>query len=122
MLTGPQFLAANIEAVRSRIAAAARAAGRPPESVTLIGVTKGQPVELVAAARAAGLTDLGENYVQEAVAKIASVPRPGLTWHYIGQLQANKTRAVAEQFDWVHTVDRLRRAPPLSDLGDDVTT
>jgi pyridoxal phosphate enzyme (YggS family) len=114
MLTGPQFLAANIEAVRSRIAAAARAAGRPPESVTLIGVTKGQPVELVAAARAAGLTDLGENYVQEAVAKIASVPRPGLTWHYIGQLQANKTRAVAEQFDWVHTVDRLRLAERLS--------
>jgi hypothetical protein len=114
MLTGPQFLAANIEAVRSRIVAAARAAGRPPESVTLIGVTKGQPAELVAAAREAGLTDLGENYVQEALAKIASVPRPGLTWHFIGQLQANKTRPIAEQFDWVHTVDRLKLAERLS--------
>jgi pyridoxal phosphate enzyme (YggS family) len=114
MLTGPQFLAANIEAVRRRIAAAARTAGRPPESVTLIGVTKGQPAEVVAAAREAGLTDLGENYVQEALAKIASVPRAGLRWHFIGQLQTNKTRAVAEQFDWVHTVDRLKLAERLS--------
>ncbi len=114
MLTGPQFLAANIEATRRRIAAAALAAGRRPESVTLIGVTKGQPAELVAAARAAGLTDLGENYVQEALAKIASVPRASLTWHFIGQLQANKTRVVAEQFDWVHTVDRLKLAERLS--------
>jgi PLP dependent protein len=114
MLTGPQFLAANIEAVRRRIAAAAHAAGRPPGSVTLIGVTKGQPADVVAAARAAGLGDLGENYLQEALAKIASVPRPGLTWHFIGQLQANKTRAVAEHFDWVHTVDRLKLAERLS--------
>jgi PLP dependent protein len=114
MLTGPQILAANIEAVRHRIAAAALAAGRPPESVTLVGVTKGQPVEVAVAARAAGLADLGENYVQEALAKIAAVPRQGLTWHFIGQLQANKTRTVAEQFDWVHTVDRLRLAERLS--------
>jgi len=114
MLTGPQNLAANIEAVRQRIRAAARAAGRPPDSVTLVGVTKGQPAEVAAAARAAGLTDLAENYVQEAQAKIAAVPRHGLTWHFIGQLQANKTRIVAEQFDWVHTVDRLRLAERLS--------
>lgn len=114
MLTGPQILAANIDAVRRRIAAAALTAGRAPESVTLIGVTKGQPPEVVAAARAAGLAQFGENYVQEAVAKIASVPRQGLTWHFIGQLQANKTRVVAEQFDWVHTVDRLRLAERLS--------
>ncbi|MBS0394006.1 MAG: YggS family pyridoxal phosphate-dependent enzyme [Proteobacteria bacterium] len=114
MLTGPQILAANLAAVRSRIDAAARAAGRPPGSVTLIGVTKGQPAEAVAAAREAGLRDFGENYVQEALAKVAAVPREGLTWHYIGQLQANKSRAVAEQFDWVHTVDRLRLAERLS--------
>ncbi|HUO96025.1 MAG TPA: YggS family pyridoxal phosphate-dependent enzyme [Steroidobacteraceae bacterium] len=114
MLTGPQFLAANIDAVRSRIATAARAAGRPPESVTLIGVTKGQPAAAAAAARAAGLADLGENYVQEALPKIASVPRNGLSWHFIGQLQANKTRPVAESFDWVHTVDRLKLAERLS--------
>ena len=114
MLTGPQNLAANIEAVRHRIAAAARAAGRPPETVTLVGVTKGQPAEAAAAARAAGLVDLGENYVQEALAKIAAVPRQGLHWHFIGQLQANKTRVIAEQFDWVHTVDRLKLAERLS--------
>ena len=114
MLTGPQNLAANIEAVRHRIAAAAKAAGRLPETVTLVGVTKGQPAEVAVAARAAGLADLGENYVQEAIAKIAAVPRPGLTWHFIGQLQANKTRVIAENFDWVHTVDRLKLAERLS--------
>jgi PLP dependent protein len=114
MLTGPQNLAANIEAVRRRIAAAARAAGRHADSVTLVGVTKGQPAELAAAARAAGLADLGENYVQEALAKIAAVPRQGLTWHFIGQLQTNKTRPIAEQFDWVHTIDRLKFAERLS--------
>ena len=114
MLTGPQNLAANVAAVRERIAAAARAAGRQPATVTLVGVTKGQPVELAAAARTAGLTDLGENYVQEALAKIAALGRQGLTWHFIGQLQANKTRPVAEQFDWVHTVDRVRVAERLS--------
>ncbi|HUO79563.1 MAG TPA: YggS family pyridoxal phosphate-dependent enzyme [Steroidobacteraceae bacterium] len=114
MLTGPQNLAANIEAVRRRIAAAALAAGRRPDSVTLVGVTKGHPVEVAVAARAAGLTDLGENYLQEALAKIAAVPRAGLRWHFIGQLQTNKTRAVAEHFDWVHTVDRLKLAERLS--------
>jgi pyridoxal phosphate enzyme (YggS family) len=114
MLTGPQFLAANVAAVRARIEAVTRAAGRPPGSVTLIGVSKGQPAALVAAACEAGVTDFGENYLQEALAKVAAVPRAGLTWHFIGQLQANKTRLVAEQFDWVHTVDRLKIAERLS--------
>ena len=114
MLTGPQFLAANVAAVRARIEVVTRAAGRPPGSVTLIGVSKGQPAALVAAAREAGVTEFGENYVQEALAKVAAVPRAGLTWHFIGQLQANKTRPVAEQFDWVHTVDRLKIAERLS--------
>ena len=114
MLTVPQFLAGNLARLRHRIEDATRAAGRPPHGVTLIGVSKTQPVELVAAARAAGVTDLGENYLQEALAKIAAVPRDGLRWHYIGQLQSNKTRPVAEQFDWVHTVDRLKVAERLS--------
>jgi PLP dependent protein len=114
MLTGPQFSPANVAAVRRRISTAALAAGRPPDSVTLIGVSKGQPAQRVAAAREAGLTDFGENYVQEALAKIAAVPRNGLSWHFIGQLQTNKTRVVAEQFDWVHTVDRLKIAERLS--------
>ena len=114
MLPSPQFLAANIAAVRERVAGAARAAGRAPESVTIIGVTKTHPAEIVTAARAAGLTDIGENYLQEALSKIEAVGRDGLVWHFIGQLQSNKTRPVAESFDWVHTVDRLKLAERLS--------
>lgn len=114
MLPSPQFLAANLAAVRERVAGAARAAGRAPESVTIIGVSKTHPAELVTAARAAGLTDIGENYLQEALPKIEAVGREGLVWHFIGQLQSNKTRPVAESFDWVHTVDRLKLAERLS--------
>jgi len=80
----------------------------------LIAVSKDQPLPLLTAARDAGVTDFGENYLQEALAKVAALPRAGLTWHFIGQLQANKTRAVAEHFDWVHTVDRERIAARLS--------
>jgi pyridoxal phosphate enzyme (YggS family) len=114
MLTVPQFLAGNLADLKRRIDAATRLAGRPAGSVTLVGVSKTQPVEAVAAARAAGVTDFGENYLQEALPKIAAVPRDGVRWHYIGQLQSNKTRPVAEQFDWVHTVDRLKVAERLS--------
>jgi len=114
MLIGPQFSAANLLAVRERIAAAAARAGRAANDVTLIGVSKTQPVESVAAAVAAGLTDLGENYVQEGVTKITLLPRTGITWHFIGQLQSNKSRPVAEHFDWVHTVDRAKLAERLA--------
>ena len=114
MLIGPQILAANLAAVRQRIAAAARRAGRDPATVTLVGVSKAQPAAAVVALRAAGLCDFGENYLQEALAKLAAVPRAGTAWHFIGQLQANKSRAVAEHFDWVHTVDRVRVAERLA--------
>jgi len=114
MLTVPQFLAGNLADLRRRIEAATAAAGRPAGSVTLVGVSKTQPAAAVAAARLAGVTDFGENYLQEALPKIAEVPRHGIRWHYIGQLQSNKTRPVAEQFDWVHTVDRLKVAERLS--------
>jgi hypothetical protein len=114
MLTAPQFLAGNLADLERRIAEATRRAGRPPGSVTLVGVSKTQPAEAVLAARAAGVTDFGENYLQEAGPKIAAIPREGLRWHYIGQLQSNKTRPVAELFDWVHTVDRLKVAERLS--------
>ena len=80
----------------------------------MIAVSKDQPLPLLTAARHAGVTDFGENYLQEALAKVSALPRAGLTWHFIGQLQANKTRAVAEHFDWVHTVDRERIAARLS--------
>jgi hypothetical protein len=88
MLTAPQFLPANLTAVRRRVVAAAERAGRRPESVTLIGVSKAQPVAVVAAAQAAGLADFGENYVQEALDKLAALPRAGVTWHFIGPLQS----------------------------------
>jgi pyridoxal phosphate enzyme (YggS family) len=114
MLTAPQFSPGRLAEFRERMATAARAAGRAPESVTLVGVGKTQPPAVLAAARAAGLTDLAENYLQEALPKIAQLPRAGTTWHFIGALQANKTRAVAEHFDWVHTVDRLKLAERLS--------
>ena len=114
MLIGPQIWAANLAAVRDRIAAAARRAGRDPATVSLVGASKAQPAAAVAALRAAGLTDFGENYLQEALAKQSAVPRAGTVWHFIGQLQANKSRAVAEHFDWVHTVDRLRIAERLA--------
>jgi PLP dependent protein len=114
MLTGPQFLAARIAFFREKMAAAERDAGRAPGSVTLVGVTKTHPPETVREAHGAGLSEFGENYLQEAALKIAALPREGLLWHYIGQLQTNKTRTVAELFDWVHTIDRLKVAERLS--------
>jgi len=113
MLTATQFLPARLETVRARIAAAAVRAGRDPRSVRLVAVSKQQPLELVAAAAAAGQSDFGENYVQEGVAKIKALSGRPLTWHFIGQLQGNKTREVAEHFQWVHTVDRARIATRL---------
>jgi pyridoxal phosphate enzyme (YggS family) len=115
MLTSPQNLAANLQQVRLRVETAARAAGRDPAGVTLIGVSKTHPVSAIRAAVAAGLTDLGENYVQEAVEKIGAVADAKVTWHFIGALQSNKTREVAGSFQWVHTVDRLKIATRLSE-------
>jgi pyridoxal phosphate enzyme (YggS family) len=114
MLTGPQFSTSRLDEVRQKIAAAAIRAGRSPESVTLVGVSKTYPAEIVAAARQSGLCDFGENYLQEAIDKIGRLPREGIIWHFIGHLQSNKTRPVAELFDWVHTVDRLKVAERLS--------
>jgi pyridoxal phosphate enzyme (YggS family) len=99
--------------VRARIAAAAQRAGRDPGSVRLLAVSKQQPPEAVAAAADAGQREFGENFVREAVAKIEALRGRDLTWHFIGQLQANKTRDVAERFQWVHTVDRERIATRL---------
>ena len=114
MLTGPQNLAENLASVRRRIGDAARAAGRDPGAITLIGVSKTQPASAVRAALDAGLVDLGENYVQEAMAKRREVDDPRACWHFIGALQGNKTREVAENFHWAHTVDREKIARRLS--------
>jgi PLP dependent protein len=110
-------IAENLHQVRSRIAAACAQAQRGVDEVTLLAVSKTCPAEAVRQALAAGQQAFGENYVQEGLAKIEALAdrRAELCWHLIGPLQANKTRAVAEQFDWVHSVDRLRIAQRLSD-------
>ena len=100
--------------MRENIAVAARAAGRDPDAVRLLGVAKSQPLARVREAVAAGLEDLAENYLQEALEHAAALADRKLTWHFIGALQSNKTRAIAEFFDWVHTVDRLKIAERLS--------
>ncbi|HXL76722.1 MAG TPA: YggS family pyridoxal phosphate-dependent enzyme [Burkholderiales bacterium] len=103
----------NLQVVRERIARAARAAGRDPVSVTLLAVSKGQPVARIEEARAAGHRAFGENYVQEALGKMDALP--GLEWHLIGPLQSNKTRMAAERFAWVHTLEREKIARRLSE-------
>ncbi len=104
----------HIQAVRERMAAACRAAGREIGDVTLLAVSKTFGAEAVAEAFGAGQTEFGENYIQEAVQKITQLRHLPLQWHCIGPIQSNKTRLVAEHFDWVHTVDRLKTAQRLS--------
>ena len=98
----------------SAVSAAAQRAGRPADSITLIAVSKVQSAPAIREAHAAGLRHFGENYVQEGVAKVQALADLPLTWHFIGALQTNKTRAVATHFAWVHTVDRLQLAERLS--------
>jgi len=114
MLMGPQNLPLRLAEVRARMAQAAAAAGRSAQSVTLLAVGKAQPLERLAAAAAAGVQDFGENYLEEARAKIAALQDRTLTWHFIGRLQSNKTRPIAEAFAWVHTLDRLKVAERLA--------
>ena len=114
MLTAPQNPAQRLGFLREKIASAARAAGRDPAAVTLVGVAKSQPVSRLLPAVDGGLADLAENYLQEAREHIAALSGRALTWHFIGALQSNKTRPVAESFDWVHTLDRMRIAERLS--------
>ena len=102
-------------AVRARINAACQAANRSPQTVTLLAVSKTFGPEAVREAYAAGQTAFGENYIQEAVEKIGALRDLPLQWHCIGPIQSNKTRLVAEHFDWVHTIDRLKIAQRLSE-------
>ena len=105
----------NLRAVRDRMALACQAAGRDLNEVALLAVSKTFGPDAVLAAYAAGQTAFGENYIQEAVEKIAVLRHLPLQWHCIGPIQSNKTRLVAEHFDWVHTVDRLKVAQRLSE-------
>ena len=100
----------NLQAVRARIAAAARAAGREPGDIALLAVSKTFAAGEVHAAYAAGQREFGENYVQEGMEKIAALSALPLVWHFIGPVQSNKTRSIAEHFDWVHSVAREKIA------------
>jgi len=105
----------QLQTVRDRMTAACLAAGRAPDAVSLLAVSKTFDAQAVAEAYVAGQTAFGENYIQEAVQKITALRHLPLQWHCIGPIQSNKTRLVAEHFDWVHTVDRLKVAQRLSE-------
>ncbi|WP_263768630.1 YggS family pyridoxal phosphate-dependent enzyme [Propionivibrio soli] len=107
-------ISAKLQAVLSRIETAARAAGRLPDEVALLAVSKTWPATRIREAAAAGQRRFGENYVQEGVGKTQELKLLNLEWHFIGPLQGNKTRPIAETFDWVHSIDRLKIAERLS--------
>jgi len=108
-------ISANLQAVRERIAAAARKCGRQPEEIALLAVSKSWPALVLRDAAAAGQKAFGENYVQEGLAKIAELAPLRLEWHFIGPLQSNKTRVIAATFAWVHSIDRLKIAERLAE-------
>ncbi len=108
-------LPAKLQAVIARIARATQQCGRPADAVRLLAVSKTWPAAQIRELAAAGQRAFGESYVQEGIGKIAELRALGLEWHFIGSLQTNKTRAVAEAFDWVHSVDRLTIAQRLSE-------
>lgn len=105
----------RLEAVKQRLALAEANANRAAGSVKLLAVSKTQPAEVLLKAYQLGLRDFGENYLQEALAKQAELNLPDIVWHFIGPIQSNKTRPLAEHFDWVHSVDRLKIAERLSE-------
>jgi len=114
MLSKPQNCSEGVKRLQSRIAQACIAASRNVDSVTLLAVSKGQSGAAINGAASAGVENFGENFLQESLPKIESLAGRELTWHFIGRLQANKTRPVAENFAWVHAVDRLKIAERLS--------
>ncbi len=104
----------RLRVIMGQIADACAGAGRAPDTVALLGVSKGQGINAISRLAQQGLTAFGENYVQEALPKLAALAALNLNWHFIGRLQANKTREVATGFAWVHSVDRLKVAERLS--------
>jgi pyridoxal phosphate enzyme (YggS family) len=107
-------ISSHIADVRQNVALAAQRAGRRPDSVRLVAVSKTRGIDSIRIAAAAGVGDFGENYVAEALPKIAAAADANLTWHFIGTIQANKTRDIARHFQWVQTIDRPRVAERLS--------
>jgi pyridoxal phosphate enzyme (YggS family) len=114
MAQSAEVIAQAVARVRAQIAVAAGTAGRPVDAITLLAVSKEQPASVLRQGYAAGLTSFGESYLQEALPKMDALADLPLTWHYIGRVQANKTRPIAESFAWVHGVDRLKVAERLS--------
>jgi PLP dependent protein len=108
MLSRPQNCSQSVEATQNRISAACHAYSRSVDSVTLLAVSKGQSSAAIDSVARTGIENFGENFLQESLPKIATLQGRELCWHFIGRLQANKTRAVAENFSWVHAVDRLK--------------
>ncbi|MGD9385080.1 MAG: YggS family pyridoxal phosphate-dependent enzyme [Thioalkalispiraceae bacterium] len=108
-------IAQQLDTVRQRIVNAATAAGRDPDTIQLLAVSKTRPVEDLLEAIAAGQTRFGESYLQESLGKIEALNNQACEWHFIGPIQSNKTAAIAQYFDWVHSVDRLKIAQRLSD-------
>ncbi|TYC55116.1 YggS family pyridoxal phosphate-dependent enzyme [Zoogloea oleivorans] len=111
-------ISGRLQNLALRIARAAEAVGREPAGVRLLAVSKTWPADSVREAAAAGQRAFGENYVQEGVAKVEALAGLGLEWHFIGPLQSNKTRLVANSFAWVHSIDRLKIAERLSEQRD----
>jgi len=109
----------NLRKIRDLLDKAAVDAGRRPEDVHLLAVSKKQPLDKIIEAIAAGQRDFGENTVQEGTEKVTKLAKKELDWHFIGHLQSNKTRIVAEHFDWVHTIDKLKTAKRLSSQRPD---
>ena len=117
-LSSPEPLSETLQRISGAIAAATEASGRPSGAARLLAVSKRQPVESLRAAYEAGQRDFGENYVQEALEKQAALHDLAIVWHFIGPIQTNKTRDIANAFDWVHSVDRSKVAERLSSQRD----
>ena len=108
-------IANNLALIQQRIARAAENAQRNPASITLLAVSKTKPIELIEAAYSAGQRSFGENYLQDALPKIEALAELDIEWHYIGRIQSNKTRPIAEHFAWVHAIDSIKHAQRLND-------
>ncbi len=117
------FIEENVQRVQARIRAACERYGREPEDIRLLAVSKTKPVSDILEAHRAGLREFGENYLQEAEAKIAEIAPlpldPAPQWHFIGPIQSNKTRLISRDFDWVHSVDRFKIARRLGEQRPD---
>ena len=112
-------IGARLQGLRADITQAQQRYGRPPGAVKLVAVSKTHPVDTIRETLLAGQRDFGENRLQDAVPKIQALANEGLTWHFIGSIQANKTREIARAFDWVHSVDRLKVAQRLNEQRPD---